>query len=65
MYVAQVEELLSKSERVFDSPLLFYVYLFRRNSGKDVIKNALGNNRIFNIILGMDLMHMDVCKVYK
>jgi hypothetical protein len=65
MYVTQVEELPSKNERILDNPLLFYVYLFRRNSGKEVIKNALGNSRIFNTIPRMDLMHMDVCKVYK
>jgi hypothetical protein len=53
------------NEIVLDSPLLFYVYLFWRNSGEDVVNNALGNNQIPSTILGMDSMHMDVCKVYK
>jgi hypothetical protein len=52
MYAIRVEELPSKSETILDSPLLFYVYLFQRNSGEDVVKNTLGNNWIPSTIPG-------------
>jgi hypothetical protein len=32
------------NETILAIPLLFYVYLFQRNSGEDVVNNALGNN---------------------
>jgi hypothetical protein len=52
MYATRVEELPSRNETILNSPLLFYVYLFQRNSGEDVVNNALGNNQIPSTIPG-------------
>jgi hypothetical protein len=43
-YFTQPKELLDGCKTVVESLLLFLVYLFRRNVGKDVVKKALGNN---------------------
>jgi hypothetical protein len=63
-YFPQLKKLPSGHNIVFKSPLLFLVYLFW-NVGEDVGNEALGNNWLPNSIIGKDLMHMEVCQVYK
>jgi hypothetical protein len=46
IYIPQLEEFTNERNTIVKSPLLFFVYLFRRNVGKDVVKKALGNNQL-------------------
>ncbi len=64
-YFTQPKELLDGCKTVVESLLLFLVYLFRRNVGKDVVKKALGNNQLPNAIVGKDSTLIDVCQVHK
>jgi hypothetical protein len=64
-YSPWLEELPSGCTTIVESPLHFFIYLFWRNVGKDVVKKALGNNRLPSAILGKDSTHTYVCQVYK
>ncbi len=64
-YSPQSKELTSKHNTIIKNPLLFFVYLFRRNVGEDVVKKALGNNRLPCVIPKKDSTHTNVCQVYK
>jgi len=56
-YFPRSKELLNGHNTVVESLLLFLVYLLRKNVGKDVVKKALGNNRIPNVVVGKDSTH--------
>jgi hypothetical protein len=62
---AWLEKLPNGSITIVNNPFLFYFYLFQKPIGKDVVKKALGNNKLLNTIQGKDSTHKDECRVYK